>query len=126
MRRHVWPARSDVRFCLLGLVPLALALAGCGGELYEERLANTKILFAHEDLPNQSRRGGCTDADPGVGLRLPLKFEMPPPPAAPAAADKPPGEEPAEEPDEVPDDRQPKYLNVELPGLRGAFLAQVK
>ena len=31
----------------------------------------------------------------------------------------------AEEEEELPDDRQPKYMNVELPGLRGAWSAQV-
>src|SRR5215510_11986499 len=115
MRCYVGKVVSAVRFRrLFGLVSPVLALAGCGGELYEERLANTKILFVHEELLNQNLQGRWTDADTGVGLRIPLKFEMLPPPAAPAAADKPPGQggdEPAEDEAEVPDDRQPKYIN---------------
>jgi len=114
---------------LLPVLPLAaMALAGCGSELYEQRLANTKILFAHEELLREHLQGKWSDAEYGISLRIPHKFEVLPPPVKPESADKPAGQEGenAEEEVEIPDDRQPKYLNVELPGLRGAFQAKVK
>jgi hypothetical protein len=105
----------------------AMALAGCGSELYEQRLANTKILFAHEELLREHLQGKWSDAEYGISLRIPHKFEVLPPPVKPESADKPAGQEGENEEEvEIPDDRQPKYLNVELPGLRGAFQAKVK
>jgi len=105
----------------------AFALAGCGSELYEERLGNTAKLFAHEELLRENLQGRWTDADYGIALRVPHKFEVLPPPAKPEAAEKPAGQDGENEEEvEVPDERQPKYLNVELPGLRGAFQAKVK
>jgi hypothetical protein len=107
----------------------AMALAGCGSDLYEQRLANTKILFAHEELLREHLQGKWSDAEYAISLRIPHKFEVLPPPVKPESADKPAGQEgenPEEEEVEIPDDRQPKYLNVELPGLRGAFQAKVK
>jgi hypothetical protein len=105
-----------------------LFLAGCGGKFYEERLANTSILLAHIGQLNDNLQPKWTDAETGVSLRAPLQFTILPPPAKPelSAEDKakPPEERPPLE--EVPDERQPKYLNVELPGLRGAFEAKVK
>jgi hypothetical protein len=115
---------------LLPLVPLAaLVLAGCGTEQYDDRLRNTATLFAHEELLKQHLQGKWSDAENGIDLRIPHKFEVLPPPVKPEPKEKPAGEEgekTEEEEVEVIDDRQPKYLNVELPGLRGAFRAEVK
>lgn len=118
----------------------SLIAAGCGSELYEHRLANTKVLFAHMDLLNQNLQGAWNDPSVGVQLRAPLQFVLLPPPVKPEPAPgeqkgaKPPegqgGQEGAEEGEseepEIIDDRQPKYINIELPGLRGAFQAPVK
>jgi hypothetical protein len=131
MRQHglfvaVGSWRSGILAALGTVLP---ALCGCGGEVYEERLGNTQILFAHESLLRENLQGEWTDAENGIGLRVPLKFQMLPPPARPEPATKPAGEEGENAPEEeaeVIDDRQPKYLNVELPGLRGAFQANVK
>ena len=129
MRQHDLKAGAAVR-CVRFLMFLALpALAGCGGELYEQRLENTKIVFAHESLLRENLQGEWTDADYGIALRIPQKFEVLPPPVRPDPATIPAGEEGENAPEEeveVIDDRQPKYLNVELPGLRGAFQARVK
>jgi hypothetical protein len=118
--------RCGLLFPVLSLA--AMGLAGCGSEVYEERLANTRILFAHEELLRENLQGKWTDGEYGISLRIPHKFEVLPPPAKPESAEKPAGQdgENAEEEVEIPDDRQPKYLNVELPGLRGAFQAKVK
>jgi len=114
---------------ILGLIPaLALLLAGCGGKLYEDRLANTGTLFAHIGHLNDHLQAKWSDPETGVSLRPPLQFAVLPPPVKPEPSPedkaKPPGEQPKEE--EIHDDRQPKYLNVELPGLRGAFETKVK
>ncbi len=110
-----------------GILLLALAflgLAGCGSALYEERLAKTRLLYAHIDLLNDNLQAKWVDPQTGAGQRVPLQFAVQPPPVKPEPV---PGEEPKEdEEEEVLDDRQPKYLNVELPGLRGAFEAGVK
>jgi hypothetical protein len=88
-----------------------------------------------------------SDPETGVSLRVPLQFVMLPPPTRvepdPAAGQKPANAaandrangraaaqaddaEEEEGSDEVPDDRQPKFINLGLPGLRGAFRATVK
>lgn len=120
------------------IVPFAvLVLAGCGGEVYEERLENTRKLFAHIQVLNEHLLGPWTDPATGVGLRVPLQFEMLPPPVKPepaaneneTPADKGAGQKPAagdEAIEEIHDDRQPTYINFELPGLRGAFRATLK
>jgi hypothetical protein len=112
-----------------------LLLVGCGAELYEQRLANTKLLYAHMDLLNQNLQGAWNDPSVGVQMRIPLQFAMLAPPAqaeTKAGAGKPAAEagedmeQQEEETTEAIDDRQPEYINVELPGLRGAFRARVK
>lgn len=130
------------RAWLLGLVCAGALLAGCGADLYEQRLANTRLMFAHKDLQNKNLQQLWSDAETGVSLRVPLQFAVMSPPApteqaaaaggaaGPARPDAKGqgGAEPAEEegPEEIPDDRQPKYMNFELPGLRGAFTTHVK
>src|SRR5262245_49389755 len=59
----------------------ALLLAGCGSELYEQRLANTRLLYAHMDLLNQNLQGVWNDPSVAVQLRIPQQFVMLPPPA---------------------------------------------
>ena len=117
----------------------SLLLAGCGAEAYERRLGNTKLLFAHMDVVNSNLQASTwSDPETGVSLRAPLQFAVLPPPvkAAPeaeTAKQKPseaakgePAEEEEDEEEELPDDRQPSYINLGLPGLRGAFKATVK
>lgn len=125
--------RPVVRSSLLRfrmLMPLAvLILAGCGGKLYEDRLANTQVLFAHIGHLNDHLQAKWTDPETNVSLRAPLQFVLLPPPVKPEPPpedkSKPPGEQ-RQEAAEIHDDRQPKYLNVELPGLRGAFETKMK
>jgi hypothetical protein len=137
-RRHEWWLASA-----LG----ALLLAGCGAEAYDKRLGNTKLLFAHMEVLNQHLQGTWSDSETGISLRAPLQFVLLPPPvraaADPAAEKNKParnagaqeeaaeGEAAAMEEgeageEEVPDSRQPEYINIGLPGLRGAFKATVK
>ena len=115
----------------LPIAALAPLLVGCGAELYESRLDNTRVLFAHMELLNEHLLGKWTDPENAASLRVPLQFALLAPPAPAAKPAQPPGK-PAEGDDgegaeeEVHDDRQPAYLNVELPGLRGAFQARLK
>ncbi|HEY3968683.1 MAG TPA: hypothetical protein VGM05_29310 [Planctomycetaceae bacterium] len=111
----------------------ALLLAGCGADTYEERLKNTRAMFAHQEQLNANLTGAWGDQETGVSLRVPLQFVMLPPPVKPApdpaaeaakAAAKKKGEKVEEEEEvELIDDRQPSYMNLGLPGLRGAFRA---
>jgi hypothetical protein len=125
-RSEVAGVRGGWVFPTLSLA--AIVLAGCGAEVYEQRLKNTQILFAHEELLRENLQGKWSDPDYGISLRIPHKFEVLAPPAKPESTEKQAGEEGAnaEEEVDIPDERQPKYLNVELPGLRGAFQAKVK
>lgn len=119
------PARQRALFSLpiLLLAGLSLAgIAGCGGEIYQQRLDNTKKLFAHLELLNAHLHQYWGDPQTGARLRIPLQFSMIPPPVPTKSAGT--DGEPAE-PEPVIDDRQPKFLNVELPGLRGAFFAKM-
>jgi hypothetical protein len=119
------------RCLLLAVTSGSLFLIGCGAELYESRLDNTRVLFAHMELLNEHLLGKWTDPENAASLRVPLQFGLL---APPAPADKPAqpqgkpaeGEEGEATDEEVHDDRQPAYLNIELPGLRGAFQAKVK
>ena len=151
MRQNGLEARAALgrREWLMATALAAVLLAGCGAEAYDQRLGNTKLMFAHLEFLNQNLQGTWGDPETGVGLRVPLQFVLLPPPvrAEPdPAANKPAGAanggaanedvggEPAamgeveeeEGSDEVPDDRQPKFINIGLPGLRGAFRATVK
>ncbi len=120
-----------VAWRLIGQFGLAaLLLAGCGAETYEERLKNTRAMFAHQEQLNANLTGAWGDQETGVSLRVPLQFVMLPPPVKPPpdpaveaakAAAKKNGEKFEEEEVELIDDRQPAYMNIGLPGLRGAF-----
>src|SRR5258707_14858447 len=112
--------RMFLRRCCLPAVALVPGLLiGCGAELYETRLDNTRVLFAHMELLNEHLLGKWTDPENAASLRVPLQFGLL---APPAPSDKPAqpqgkpaeGEEGAGAEDEVHDDRQPAYLNLEL------------
>lgn len=93
-------------------------LAGCGADEYESRLANTSVLYRHLELLDSQLQGEWGHPQ-GIRLRLPPQFTelpAPPPPPKPVKGAAAPV---------VIDDRQPQYMNLELPGLRGAFLANL-
>lgn len=111
------------RGLLFFLTLTVLGSSGCGSALYEERLGRTRLLFAHIDLLNDNLQSKWADPQTGAALRPPLQFTVMAGPEKPQPA---PGEAPKEEEEDIPDPRQPGYLNVELPGLRGGFQAKVK
>lgn len=89
------------------------ALAGCYAHGYEQRLENTRKLYARMELLDANLGRYWAD-ETGVQLRPPIQFS---PLAAASQGD-------AGNPN-APDLRQPNYMsNFELPGLRGAFFSK--
>jgi len=110
---------------------------GCGSEDYQDRLDTTSRYFASLELQDNNLHGAWTDPATTVSLRVPKQFaELPGPAQQPAEGSLNPqttseengtdtegaGNEAA---DEQPDPRQPGFLTIPLPGLRGAFRAPV-
>lgn len=135
---RAWPVLSASALRVGGVFLIALGLlAGCGRQEYEERLENTRKLFAHLEILDANLHRDWVDVPTGVKLRVPLQFSAMAAPASSAAASgsslggesgagkNGDGKKGAAAP-EMPDERQPKYLNVELPGLRGAFTTSLK
>ncbi|HID24369.1 MAG TPA: hypothetical protein EYP14_18495 [Planctomycetaceae bacterium] len=98
---------------------LCAALMGCGAETYERRLEETRKYFEYLQNVNQAL-SPAPWSEMGIELRVPKQFEMIPPPTG------------ATDPDGLPqpaspasDPRQPRFLEVELPGLLGAWRATV-
>ena len=93
-------------------VMCGLLLAGCGQETYERRLAETSALYSHIQVLEDNLGG--TFADSNISLRPPKQFRLV---AAPKAD--------AEGESEF-DPRQPDFVNIELPGLRASFRADLQ
>lgn len=99
---------------------LSLALCagacGCGTRTYLYRLNQTKRYHAYLERLNDNLHRPWSSIDQAVTLRVPLQFEVIPPPAA----------ETDEEGNPLPippsrDPRQPDFLGTHLPGLLGAW-----
>jgi hypothetical protein len=97
------------RLALIGLLSLATC-SGCGRQTYVERLEQTKNYFAYEDRLNQSLTRVAW-AGKSFQLRVPKQFQ-------PITAKAKAGENGEER-----DPRQPTFVDVELPGLQGAWQA---
>lgn len=97
------------------LILLAALLAGCGTSQYEQRLNDTQTLYRHIELLDDNLAAKWSDS--GIELRVPKQFRVLPPP-------KPAKSKPGEPEEPVFDDRLPSY-NLALPGLRGAWVADV-
>lgn len=113
------------------VLAIGLALSGCGGEQYQRRLENTARLFEHMDLLNSHLHREWQDGPTSIRLRVPKQFSLIPAPVEAAAQPPAEGAKPGEaakpaQPEVIVDERQPKFLNVELPGLRGAFFAPLR
>lgn len=117
---------------LRGVVLPAIAtcvLAGCGAAEYDQRLAETVQYFQY--LEKLDGNLATAWKEEGVQLRVPLEFQLIPPPSRPkpkraGGASRP--EEEATPPPEIPDTRQPDYAGNrgELPGLLGAWQGTVE
>lgn len=126
---------------------MAILLSGCGADVYEARLGETVKYFEYLEKVNGALSPSVW-SEFGIELRAPRQFEYLPPlapeeeladPETPNAAPPddrapfPAAEEPldgSEDPGtaaETPpfDSRQPDYMDLYLPGLLGAWKAEV-
>lgn len=95
------------------LLALSCVLAGCGAQTYEERLNASVAYFNYRQRVDSLLEPRAWTAE-GISFRPPKGFvELPPPP--PASEDGPAPQ----------DDRQPDFLTHRLPGLVGAWQAQL-
>src|SRR5687768_11617636 len=104
------------RNLIRALIPvMCLVGAGCGFELYEQRLAATQAWYGYLDRLDQNLAGPWRGA-PVDELRVPKNFTEVP---APQPTQNPDGslEMPAVDP------RQPDYANFAIDGLIGAWRA---
>ena len=90
-------------------------LAGCGADVYEQRLANTSRMFQFMEVLDNHLTAPWRES--GISLRVPKQFTLIPPPPLAAASE---GED-AAPPEEIHDERQPEFLRAPLPGLEAAF-----
>lgn len=94
-------------------------LAGCGSQAYEQRLRETSKYYAYVARLNRHLDRTPWNG-PGITVRVPRQFKLRQAPAAPKvkAGDK------QQKPAPV-DRRQPKYVAGGLPGLVGAWRAEL-
>ncbi len=116
---------------LFSIIVLVGTLSGCGAKAYEERLETTSAYYDYIDRLNQNL--GPQFFETGVSMRVPKQFVLvPAPPKRPRKPVKPnPAAggtvaEQATEPEEIKDPRQPDFIDVELPGLIGAWKADLE
>ena len=103
------PRSRDRRWMWL-MVALSLAVVGCGAKAYESRLAQTRDYFAYVDTVNQLLQPAPGWRSASVQeFRVPKPFRLIPPPADSNDYDA----------------RQPDYINGALPGLEGAWEAEL-
>tara|TARA_R110002095_G_scaffold196031_1_gene174804 strand:+ start:2183 stop:3016 length:834 start_codon:yes stop_codon:yes gene_type:complete len=105
------------------LLTAVLIFNGCGTDTYEQRLKETEQYFAYVDARNKALSGNWSS--PTVKMRIPVEFKQisAPTPAVTTTSEE---SEPADpEPSQAVDPRQPDYINLILPGLEGAWRADV-
>ncbi len=113
---------TSLRSIRLVSVLALLASLGCGASLYEQRLAESRQYFAYMEKLD-TNLAPRMKLPPIEEIRVPLQFRQIP---APQPVARPKGEEESDEPPPEPVDlRQPNYVNLELPGLIGAWEAQL-
>ncbi|QDT79102.1 hypothetical protein Mal35_25560 [Gimesia maris] len=112
---------GTVRILLLSTV--LILFHGCGAETYEKRLNETSKYFAYVDTRNQALSGFWSS--PTIKMRVPLEFQQMEAPKNPVASASDESESPAPEPAPTIDPRQPDYADLVLPGLEGAWRAEV-
>ena len=101
------------------LLPL---LTGCYEKRYEDRLKAAEQLYRHVDLLNRNLSPMWQSAS-GLKLRVPIQFTEIPGPPPPEVDEQGKPIKPKKPPQ---DPRQPDYLKIELPGMQGAWEANLK
>ncbi len=92
-----------------------LGVSGCGSQAYEERLEASAAYFKYRQLVDSLVQERAWSSE-GIEFRPPHGFGELPAPPPPKDEDAPPPE----------DDRQPEFLTHKLPGLVGAWQAQLR
>lgn len=103
---------------LLAVLAACAFLAGCGSRVYELRLEETKKYFAFLQRQNDLLDKPWRDPDSGIELRAPKQLKLLPGPSGPPAGEGSDGAA-------IRDPRQPDYVELELPGLAGAWMGLV-
>ncbi len=111
MRPTGFPAASFQRLCAAAVL---LALGGCGGRVYEGRLAETSKYFEFIEKQNINLAKSWTGS--GMSFRVPAQFKLIPGPKV--TKDKQ-GNVTVEE----PDPRQPDFIDGKFPGIVAAWKA---
>ncbi|MBT4864513.1 MAG: hypothetical protein HON53_05240 [Planctomycetaceae bacterium] len=101
------------------LATVTFLVAGCGRAKYEKRLLKTVELAKYREKLNENL-GANWNSKKGVQIRVPRQFSQI---RLPRAEKPKEGEEPPEE--EPVDPRQPTFMSEPLPGLIGAWTADV-
>jgi len=101
------------------LATVTLLVAGCGRAKYEKRLLKTVELAKYREKLNKNLSANW-NSKKGVQIRVPRQFSEI---RLPRAKELKEGAEPPEE--EVVDPRQPTFMSKTLPGLVGAWTAEV-
>lgn len=101
---------------LPGALMVFLMLTGCGAEAYNSRLQETSKYFQH--LETLNRNLALAWIDSGINFRVPNQFREIPPPKAET-------DEEGNVIEPEADPRQPEFMEGELPGLVGAWEAEV-
>jgi hypothetical protein len=86
------------------------AIFGCGASTYEARLSETKGYYGFLQDYNAHLEKPFRDSNTGIEIRVPKKMKPLPAPAAPSEGDPNPK-----------DPRQPDYLELQFPGIVGAW-----
>ncbi len=102
---------------------LSASLGGCGSQTYELRLEETKKYFSYLNKVNASLHAAESGLvrDYKITIRIPIQFNFIPPPVPTESEEN---EEPVPVPPEA-DERQRKFMNTILPGLLGAWEADL-
>jgi hypothetical protein len=101
---------------IVGTFFVVVSCCGCGVDKYEERLNESRKLFA--EINEMEANLGREWSDKGVQIRMPRKFEPLPPPEVET-------DEEGNVTYSGPDPRQPHFSDEPLPGLIGAWKAEV-
>ncbi len=109
------------RVLLAGFASLTLVAAGCGADIYESRLLETKAYFEYLEKVNSALNPKETPFE-GIEIRVPKPFVLLQPPT-PTAEGKP--AEPPLPPSEDPN-RLGHHSNIELEGVIASWKATVR
>lgn len=103
---------------MLSVVVACIVSAGCGSRKYEERLGATVTFFDHMHLLNKQLKEPFRDQESNIQIRPPRGFAVVPAP-------KPMENEEGELVWPELDDRQPVFLDADLPGMIAAWKLKV-